>query len=167
MVLVNPMVTTCSHLVCSSCMSQWVSKQRLNAQKQKKALDKVSCPSCAAPLERKDVTLLAEGQKDASQGALRLLWRLYNDQQVRCLHHPTVQKLYPKGLNDKAAEALALRLVCSWEGPRAQYEEHYAECPVVRRMRGTGPAAAASPPAVAASADHAVEDLVEAGADYM
>ena len=48
------------------------------------------------------MTLLAEGQRDASQGALRLLWRLYNDQQVRCLHHPAVQKL-------SRATAVALR----------------------------------------------------------
>ena len=46
MVLVNPMVTTCSHLVCSPCMSQWVAKQRVNAQKQKKALDKVPPAAC-------------------------------------------------------------------------------------------------------------------------
>ena len=64
----------------------------------------MSCPSCAAPLERKDVTQLAEGQKDASQGALRLLWRLYNDQQVRCLHHPTVQKLSARDRSEADTE---------------------------------------------------------------
>ena len=47
---------------------------------------------------------LAGGQQDPAQGAFNLLWRLYNDQVVRCLHHSTVQRDSPD-LNDRATEA--------------------------------------------------------------
>jgi hypothetical protein len=167
LVLNNPMVTICSHLVCNTCMQEWVEQNRAKAQKKNTALGEVPCPVCNTPLKREQVAQLQQ-----QDGGGALLWRMYNELTIRCLHHPKIQAEQPDGVTESAAEAIRAGLSCTWEGPRVKWLEHCKICPGMARNSSEAKKA----PSVASAPDvpytgpapeqRKVEDVVVAAADY-
>lgn len=126
-VMVNPVMTSCSHLFCERCFKWWVdeqvSKQRSRQSAEQKAVMTLPCPDCTTQLQRKDITLLDKA--DARNGAAALLARLRKNIQVRCVHHRDLFE-YPFG---KDAEEIARtrRVTCCWVGDLGSYEEHLSK----------------------------------------
>eukprot|EP00746_Dinoflagellata_sp_MGD_P032911 gnl/MRDRNA2_/MRDRNA2_17839_c0_seq1.p1 gnl/MRDRNA2_/MRDRNA2_17839_c0~~gnl/MRDRNA2_/MRDRNA2_17839_c0_seq1.p1 ORF type:complete len:847 (+),score=161.34 gnl/MRDRNA2_/MRDRNA2_17839_c0_seq1:221-2542(+) len=80
----KPVVTRCTHLFCYDCMKAWVTanvkSKQVNGSNGKHA---VTCPTCNFELFENDITCLCED----STAAHGLLWRLYQDQVIRCAYH--------------------------------------------------------------------------------
>lgn len=95
----NPVVTRCTHLFCYDCMKSWV-----ETSSKAKALESVACPTCNEQLNENDVSCLSED----STAAHGLLWRLYQDQIVKCAYHHEV---------DSGGK-------CSWQGKFKAYPQH-------------------------------------------
>ena len=114
--LKDPQVTSCDHVFCRSCITQWMRQSSR------------SCPTC-----RLSLTSL--------QPANRPLRRMLDEIEVKCTkcgqqglkredfdNH--IKKMCPKG----DVTCLAVDIMCPWTGPRKRLNRHLAHCKF-QRMR--------------------------------
>lgn len=130
-VMINPVITKCSHLVCDPCFKSWVSAKVAEHKQGPNSGQKMSgmpCPLCDEELKMDDVTPL-----DKAQGpATALLQRRWRNMQIRCVHHRDHFK-YAFG---KDAEWLRQEtgLECCWIGDQVSYENHLRCCSVEGKL---------------------------------
>lgn len=130
-VMVNPVITKCSHLVCDPCFKSWVSAKVAEHKQGPTAGQRMAgmpCPICHELLKMDDVTPL-----DRAQGpATALLQRRWRNMQIRCVHHRDNFK-YSFG---KDAEWLYREtgLECCWIGDQVSFENHLRQCPIEGKL---------------------------------
>lgn len=145
-VVINAVITSCSHSFCDHCFRQWVGQQVTHVKKGDAPVQLIPCPQprCQAKLRKKDICAQSDAPKS---GAAGLLTRLRNNLTVRCVHHSE----HFKHEFGKDAERVAKEagITCAWVGDLVAYEEHVRKsCFVENHIAGNGAAAAglAAPP---------------------
>lgn len=166
-VMVNPVITKCSHLVCDPCFKSWVSDKVLEHKQGPGAggqpMPGLPCPLCNTTLKKTDISPL-----DRAPGpAAALLQRRWRNVQIRCVHHKDLFK-HPFG-QDAYRLSKETGIECTWVGDQHAYEDHLQKCcveckiasrfdsPAAERILGGEPFAEPEPVAVDGADDDEFE----------
>jgi len=124
-VMVSPVITKCSHLVCDPCFKSWVT-QKVAEHKQGpgagQPMPGMPCPLCNTTLKKADISPLDQAQGPAAA----LLQRRWRNIQIRCVHHKDLFK-YPFG-QDAYRLCTETGNECTWVGDQHAYEDHLQKC---------------------------------------
>jgi len=133
-VLHKPVFTTCSHMLCETCLRDWVASKVQEAKARSGSatakVELIPCPhaGCGVKLRKQDIAPLSS----AKDSAARLCERMHKKLQVRCVNH---QDHFRLSIGDASQQvARTDGITCKWTGDLGDYDSHLKNCSVQKHL---------------------------------